>query len=140
MHSGDSLLIKAEDELEILVEDVSILSLFFLLCFGTGVLVYVVYLFYRPDATEAKMIVEGDTADTELAVVRRRMDTAVLILITSYVFFYYSISISFTMFNKWFLNSWEGGFSFPVTASAGHMLVKLILILLISYRPYHKRF
>ena len=39
------------------------------------------------------------------------------------------------MFNKWFLNSWEGGFSFPVTASAGHMIVKLILIRLWSCNP-----
>ena len=135
MPSGDSLLTKVEDELEALEEDVNTLSLFFLVCFGTGVTVYLVYVCYRPSLIEVESITGGNLSGTELYTIRRRVDTAVLMLITSYTFFYYSISISFTMFNKWFLNSWEGGFSFPVTASAGHMIVKLILIRLWSCNP-----
>lgn len=134
MPSGDSLLTKVEDELETLEEDISTLSVFFILCFGAGVLVYIVYLCYRPTVAEVEGASEGGGIPVaEIYSRRKRSDNAVLILITSYTFFYYSISISFTMFNKWFLNSWEGGFSFPVTASAGHMIVKLILIRLWSF-------
>lgn len=40
---------------------------------------------------------------------------------------WYSISISFTLFNKWFLNIWEDGFHFPILATAIHMVIKTII-------------
>lgn len=38
----------------------------------------------------------------------------------------YSISVTFTMFNKWFLTTWEGGFSFSALYTGGHMCYKFI--------------
>lgn len=48
--------------------------------------------------------------------------------IVAYASLWYSISISITMFNKWFLNNWqENGFPFPVTMSCIHMMIKFVL-------------
>ena len=49
------------------------------------------------------------------------------ILITAYTFLWYAVSISFTMFNKWFLDEWEGGFRFPICTTSGHMIIKFLL-------------
>ena len=47
--------------------------------------------------------------------------------IMGYVFMWYGISVGFTIFNKWFLNDWRGGFKFPVGATMIHMFVKYFL-------------
>jgi solute carrier family 35 protein C2 len=49
------------------------------------------------------------------------------ILVGSYVCFWYCISISFTLFNKWILSHWEGGFEYPILTTSGHMIIKFIL-------------
>jgi hypothetical protein len=43
-----------------------------------------------------------------------------------YILLWYAISISMTMYNKWYLTVWRGGFSFPVTISTVHMFAKLV--------------
>ena len=168
----ENLLTQVEDELASFVEDISTLSLFFMLSFGTGILLYVIYAFYTPGAVVMENISKGtsELAGEDLRRMKARGETALIILTASLVFFYYSMSISFTMFNKvcvtkinhsrrhselflsykpshkhkfilliswtwkWFLNTWEGGFSFPVTSSAGHMIIKVIL--LVRSLPY----
>jgi len=47
--------------------------------------------------------------------------------IAAYVFTWYGVSLSLTMFNKWFLVYFNGGFPFPITASAVHMFLKLVM-------------
>lgn len=44
-----------------------------------------------------------------------------------YILLWYAISISMTMYNKWYLTVWRGGFSFPVSVSCIHMFAKLAL-------------
>lgn len=39
---------------------------------------------------------------------------------------WYSVSVSFTIFNKWFLRGWHGGFHYPIFGTAVHMIVKFL--------------
>lgn len=49
----------------------------------------------------------------------------------SIAFLWYSISLSLTMFNKWFLQSWKGGgFNFPFLITGVHLFIKYILSIL----------
>lgn len=48
-----------------------------------------------------------------------------LLLLVSLTFFWYSISISFTVYNKWIMQSFhDGDFNFPITTTFAHMIVK----------------
>jgi len=49
------------------------------------------------------------------------------VLLAAYTFSWYSISVTFTIFNKWFMTSWLGGFRYPILGTCVHMLVKLAL-------------
>ena len=40
---------------------------------------------------------------------------------------YISFSVTMVVYNKWFLNAWEGGFKFPLIVSMCHMLLKVVL-------------
>jgi len=53
--------------------------------------------------------------------------------VIAYVFTWYGISLALTMFNKWFLVYFNGGFPFPLTASAFHMIIKLLISRAIIY-------
>lgn len=46
------------------------------------------------------------------------------VLIAGFTFLWYAISVTFTIFNKWFLNEWEGGFKFPIMCSCIHLIMK----------------
>ena len=41
-----------------------------------------------------------------------------------YTLWWFSLSIGFTVYNKWLLNDWQGGSDFPATFSMLHMLLK----------------
>jgi len=43
---------------------------------------------------------------------------------------WYAFSVTLVVYNKWILNSWEGGFKYPVTISMVHMIMKLLLSVL----------
>jgi solute carrier family 35, member C2 len=49
------------------------------------------------------------------------------IQLAAYTFTWYSISVTFTIFNKWFMTSWLGGFRYPILGTCVHMAVKLAL-------------
>lgn len=54
--------------------------------------------------------------------------TNILIFITATTFLWYSISVTFTIFNKYFLTAWTGvGFHYPILGVTIHMFIKLIL-------------
>jgi solute carrier family 35, member C2 len=58
-----------------------------------------------------------------------------------YIAAWYAISVSLTLFNKWFYTLWMGGFDLPLSATACHMVVKAILAkTLISshYSPFQE--
>jgi len=40
---------------------------------------------------------------------------------------WFSVSISFTIYNKWIMQLWEGGFDYPITMTALHMILKVII-------------
>ena len=40
---------------------------------------------------------------------------------------WFSVSISFTLFNKYFFQIWEGGFDFPILLTTLHMGLKVIV-------------
>ena len=44
--------------------------------------------------------------------------------IAGYTLWWFSISIGFTVYNKWLLNDWHGGSNFPATFSMIHMFLK----------------
>ena len=46
--------------------------------------------------------------------------------ILSLTLLWYSISISFTVYNKWLMKSYRGGFDFPITITSVHMFMKFI--------------
>lgn len=48
---------------------------------------------------------------------------------------WYSISLSFTLFNKWFMQEWEGGFNYPTTITGVHMLMKFLISRIWSISP-----
>jgi solute carrier family 35 protein C2 len=51
-----------------------------------------------------------------------------ILLISSLTFLWYSISITLTLFNKWFLTQWHGiGFKYPLLSTSVHMLMKFLL-------------
>lgn len=47
--------------------------------------------------------------------------------VAGWTLLWYAISISFTLFNKWFMNVWQGGFHFPIFTTAIHMTIKVII-------------
>lgn len=48
-------------------------------------------------------------------------------LVTSLSFMWYSISLSFTLYNKWILQEWHGGFHFPIMITTVHMIMKYFI-------------
>lgn len=44
---------------------------------------------------------------------------------------WYGFSVSLVIYNKWLLNSWNGGFNFPLIMTTAHMVIKLILTRLV---------
>ena len=55
--------------------------------------------------------------------------------IISIAFIWYSISLSFTLFNKWFMQEWRGGFNFPIFITAMHMTMKFLISVIWSFSP-----
>jgi solute carrier family 35 protein C2 len=50
-----------------------------------------------------------------------------LLLVASFVTGWYAISITFSVFNKWLMNEYHGGFKYPISITCVHMTVKYIL-------------
>lgn len=67
--------------------------------------------------------------DVEFLIFKKenRQRDYVLLLAASYTFLWYSISLSFTIYNKWILQQWTGGFDYPILITTIHMTVKFII-------------
>jgi hypothetical protein len=50
---------------------------------------------------------------------------AATLLAASLTCLWYSISTTLTIFNKWFMTRWLGGFKFPLLATSVHMVGKI---------------
>ena len=84
------------------------LFIFFTGSSSLGLLLYAAYLCYMP-SDETVLEMKEDTIPSPVRYrITKNIENANLFLIMSYICVYYSISISLTLFNKWFLNSWEG--------------------------------
>ncbi|KAF0724667.1 hypothetical protein Ae201684_016730 [Aphanomyces euteiches] len=57
--------------------------------------------------------------------------------VAMYILAWYAMSITMTLFNKWFIKVWRGGFSFVFTIGCVHMTVKSILSRIVHWR--HRR-
>jgi len=57
----------------------------------------------------------------------RLQDTLAVILIAAYTARWYCISVCFTIFNKWFLNEYHGGFEFPIIYTSIHMCMQFLI-------------
>lgn len=55
--------------------------------------------------------------------------------VLSIALLWYSISLSFTFFNKWMMQVWRGGFDFPIVITTIHLSIKLIIAQLWSLSP-----
>lgn len=55
--------------------------------------------------------------------------------VLSMAFLWYTISLSFTIYNKWFMQEWKGGFNFPIFITAVHMSMKFIISRVWSCSP-----
>jgi hypothetical protein len=95
---------KKDDSLQEYEEDIDTLLAYFLISTGIGIVFFILYLYIKPSAEEIKR------SDSRSSLVQRA-DVAKIMQIAAFTSVYYSISISFTIFNKWFLNYWEGRYS-----------------------------
>lgn len=59
--------------------------------------------------------------------------------VISIVLLWYSISLSFTFFNKWLMQVWRGGFDFPIFITTVHLSIKLLISRLWSNSPTVER-
>jgi hypothetical protein len=96
----------ANDELEKYDNDFVTLLSFLSGALISAVILYIIYYFINPTEKDFDQIKSG--ALSEEIRLHRKSEYAKIVLITSYICVYYSLSISFTVFNKWFLNIWEG--------------------------------
>lgn len=55
--------------------------------------------------------------------------------VLSIAFLWYSISLSLTIFNKWFMQEWHGGFNFPIFITGVHMIMKFTISRIWSFSP-----
>jgi EamA domain-containing membrane protein RarD len=58
-----------------------------------------------------------------------------LLSVGSLTCMWFSISLSFTLYNKWILQSWVTGFNYPIIISTVHMLVKYVITRVWYYSP-----
>ena len=73
---------------------------------------------------------------SELSFARKFYGSEILIKVVDvslWSLLWYGFSVSLVVYNKWLLNSWEGGFKFPVTMSTAHMGLKLALSFMVSF-------
>mmetsp|Transcript_14252 Transcript_14252/g.18663 ORF Transcript_14252/g.18663 Transcript_14252/m.18663 type:complete len:447 (+) Transcript_14252:1-1341(+) len=66
-------------------------------------------------------------SESQIWRLKHESPTVLYIEIAAYVFTWYGVSLFLTMFNKWFLFFFNGGFPFPLTASTLHMVIKLLM-------------
>jgi solute carrier family 35 protein C2 len=59
----------------------------------------------------------------------------VFLTITSFAFLWFSISLSFTLYNKWLLQVWANGFNYPIILTSIHMVVKMVATRIWSCTP-----
>lgn len=55
------------------------------------------------------------------------------VMLISWTLLWYSISISFTLFNKWFLNVFYGGFPFPILVTGESSIISILNLLFALY-------
>lgn len=59
--------------------------------------------------------------------------------VLSIVLLWYSISLSFTFFNKWLMQVWRGGFDFPIFITSIHLSMKFFISQMWSVSPTIER-
>ncbi len=53
---------------------------------------------------------------------------------------WFSISVSFTIYNKWFMQQWKGGFDYPILMTCLHMCIKVLITRTWAIYLYYTKF
>lgn len=86
------------------------LWLYFAISLSVAFLIFVLYLALL---RYGRMIRRSDAAKATVAAV---------LFAASLTFLWYSVSTTLTIFNKWLMTQWHGGFKFPLLTSTVHMV------------------
>ncbi len=102
-----------------------LLAMFFISAVVSQVALFIVRWWRKSGVLETKMSSDFERYE--------KVEYAIDVL--SIAFLWYSISLSFTLFNKWFMQEWKGGFHFPMFITCVHMFMKLLISRLWSISP-----
>lgn len=102
-----------------------LLGLFFASAVVSQISLFVVRWWRKSGVLETKVSSDFDRYE--------KVEHAIDVL--SIAFLWYSISLSFTLFNKWFMQEWQGGFHFPIFITSIHMVMKLFISRVWSISP-----
>lgn len=86
------------------------LWLYFAVSLSVSLLIFALYLALL---RYGKLIRRSDAAKATIAAT---------LFVASITFLWYSISTTLTIFNKWLMTRWHGGFKFPLLTSTVHMV------------------
>ena len=86
------------------------LWIYFAVSLFLSIIVYTLYLLLQ---RYGKHIRRSDAA---------KASVAAALLAASLTFLWYSISTTLTIFNKWLMTRWNGGFEYPLLTSSVHMV------------------
>lgn len=86
------------------------LWIYFAVSLLLSIVVYALYLLLQK---YGKLIRRSDAA---------KATVSAALLAASLTFLWYSISTTLTIFNKWLMTRWHGGFEYPLLTSSVHMV------------------
>lgn len=86
------------------------LWIYFAVSLFLSIVVYALYLLLQK---YGKLIRRSDAA---------KATVSAALLAASLTFLWYSISTTLTIFNKWLMTRWHGGFEYPLLTSSVHMV------------------
>ena len=86
----------------------------------------VIFILYHLLLRYGKYIKRSDAAKAVVAAA---------LLAASLTFLWYSISTTLTIFNKWLMTRWHGGFRFPLLTASVHMVRMLLTLYYLLQEP-----
>jgi solute carrier family 35, member C2 len=107
-----------------------LLGLFFAVAALCQIFLFVVRRYRKYSTTLATCSISAKARDVHQY---QRLHQALDVI--SIAFIWYTISLSFTLFNKWFMQEWRGGFNFPIFITSVHMVMKFFISIVWSLSP-----
>lgn len=99
---------------------------FFILSTTLSIVAYLGH--YAVSANNTRPIQSNDASESNPQQKRLSLSRyySKLLLVISLSFFWYAVSISFTVYNKWLMKSYRSGFDYPFTTTLAHMIIKYL--------------